>query len=67
MKAFEKSCYLLPWPEVSEILTDEVEKHLGRHVPCWAKYEDESFWCADQAGSTPPRGLPNHAAQRLSC
>ena len=48
MKAFEKSCYLLPWPEVSEILTDEVEKHLGRHVPCWAKYEDESFWCADQ-------------------
>ena len=48
MKAFEKSCYLLPWPEVSEILTDEVEKHLGRHVPCWAKYEDENFWCADQ-------------------
>ena len=44
MKAFEKSCYLLPWPEVSEILTDVVEKHLGRHVPCWAKYEDESFW-----------------------
>lgn len=48
MKAFEKSCYLLPWPEVSEILTDEVEKHLVRHVPCWAKYEDESFWCTDQ-------------------
>lgn len=48
MKVFEKSCYLLPWPEVSEILTDEVEKHLGRHAPCWAKYEDESFWCTDQ-------------------
>lgn len=48
MKAFEKSCYLLPWPEVSEILTVEVEKHLGRYAPCWAKYEDENFWCTDQ-------------------
>lgn len=48
MKEFEKSCYLLPWQEVSKILTVETEKHLGRKAQCRAKYEDESFWCTDQ-------------------
>lgn len=48
MKEFEKSSYLLPWQEISKILTVETEKYLGRNAQCRAKYEDESFWCTDQ-------------------
>lgn len=61
MKSFEKSCYLLPWPEVSKIISAETEKYLDGTVPCTAKYEDETFWCID----TPGYSMPIHKACRL--
>lgn len=61
MKSFEKSCYLLPWPEVSQIISAETEKYLDGTVPCTAKYEDETFWCID----TPGYSMPIHKACRL--
>ena len=61
MNSFEKSCYLLPWQEVSQIISAETEKYLEGTVPCTAKYEDETFWCID----TPGYSMPIHIACRL--
>lgn len=54
MKLTEVKTILLPWPQVSEILSECASKHLGHQIICEAMAEGDDYWSCELKGYDMP-------------